>query len=264
MQLLIAFLLRGKFPVEHAWLNVVVVLVFFAGVFSDVAGDLMKEELADRHARVNLDRLHGKHFERPITAEANVAEAGRHVHKEPEPADGTAALNHRHEVVSFGALNRAAEVELIRREDETLWRNVDAIHPIALSHIEHHLFVDEQFVVQREVVAIWVEMTVVERLDDNVAAELLFDLVAGEDHEKFPCCSVGSGRHSTHGRRVYAFRRIVPTGPRAFRIFAFFEWCFGQSWPPWLSSLPRGGRDLQARRLRSAAYVLGRPCGRAR
>ena len=84
----------------------------------DVARDLVVEDLADRHAGVDADRLDGEHFERPVAAEADVAEAGRHVDEQAQPADRRAAFDLRHEVVRLGPLDGAAEVELVRAEHQ--------------------------------------------------------------------------------------------------------------------------------------------------
>ena len=43
---------------------------------SIVPADFVVEDLADRHAGIDSHRLDGEHFERPVAAEADVAEAG--------------------------------------------------------------------------------------------------------------------------------------------------------------------------------------------
>ena len=69
--------------------------------------DLVIEDLADRHARIDSHRLHGEHLQRPVAGEADVAEAGRDVHEQPQPADRRAAFDLRHEVVRHRSLARA-------------------------------------------------------------------------------------------------------------------------------------------------------------
>jgi hypothetical protein len=136
--------------------------------------------------QIGTDRLDGEHLERPVAGEADVAEAGRHVHEQPQPADRAAALDHRHQVVGLGSLHRPAEIELVGGEHEAVLGNRDPLHPVALPHVEHHLLVDEQLVVEREVVAVGVEAGLVEGVDEDVAAEAAADLVAGEDHDGLP------------------------------------------------------------------------------
>ena len=89
----------------------------------NVARDLVIEDLADRHAGIDAHRLHGEHLQRPVAAEADVAEAGRHVDEQPQPADRRAAFDHRHQVVRLGPFDRAAQIELVRVEHEPLGRN---------------------------------------------------------------------------------------------------------------------------------------------
>ena len=84
----------------------------------NVAVDVVVEDLADGHAGVDPHRLHGEHFQRPVAAEAHVAESGRHVDEQPQPPDRRAALDHRHEVVRLGPLDGAAEIELVGLEHE--------------------------------------------------------------------------------------------------------------------------------------------------
>ena len=134
-----------------------VVLVLVAGVFGERAADVVVEDLADGHAGIDPHRLHGEHLQRPVAAKAHVAEAGRHVDEQPQPADRRAAFDHRHEVVGFGPLDRPAQVELVRLQHQPLGRNRHAADAIGLPHVEHDLFVDHQFVVQREVVAVGIE-----------------------------------------------------------------------------------------------------------
>ena len=173
--------IRRELLEQQARLDVAVVLVL-AGVLVDLARDLVIEDLADRHAGIDSHRLHGEHLERPVAAEADVAEAGRHVHEQPQPADRRPALDLRHQVVRHGPLGRAAQVELVRAEHQPLVRNLDPPHAVGLGHVEHHLFVDHQLVVEREVVAVRVELRLVERIDDDVGAQSFANGLAGEDH----------------------------------------------------------------------------------
>ena len=80
--------------------------------------DVVVEDLADGHAGVDPHRLDGEHLQRPIAAEADVAEAGRHVDEQPQPPDRRAAFDHRHEIVRFGPLDRPAQIELVGLEHQ--------------------------------------------------------------------------------------------------------------------------------------------------
>ena len=87
-------------------------------VLGERAVDVVVEDLADGHAGVDPHRLDGEHFQRPVAAEADVAEAGRHVDEQPQPPDRRAAFDHRHEVVRLGPLDGPAQVELVGLQHE--------------------------------------------------------------------------------------------------------------------------------------------------
>ena len=97
--------------------------------------------MADRHAGVNPHVLHGEHFERPKAAEADVAEAGRDVYEQAQPADRRAPLDHRHQVVRLGPLSGAAQVKLAGVEHQAVGGQLQPPHAVGLLHIEHQLLV---------------------------------------------------------------------------------------------------------------------------
>ena len=178
--------------------------------------DLVVEDLADRHAGIDSHRLHGEHLERPVAAEADVAEAGRHVHEQSQPADRRAAFDLRHQVVRHRPLDRAAQVELVRTEHQPLRRNLDPPHAVGLGHVEHHLFVDHQLVVQREVVAVGIELRLIERIDDDVGAQSFTNRLAGENHGKVQVPGSEASRspaalsvHATHATPIFGQNRFI-------------------------------------------------------
>ena len=173
---------RRQLLEQQAGLNVRVVLILVAGILAVRAVDVVVEDLANRHAGINPHRLHGKHLQRPIAAEADVAEARRYVDEQPQPTDRRAPFDHRHQAAGLRALDGAAQVEEVRVEHEPLVGNGDPPHAVRPPHVQHHLFVQHQLVVQGEVVAVRVQSCRVERVDDDVLAQLALDLVAGEDH----------------------------------------------------------------------------------
>src|SRR5437763_1525595 len=81
LQLRVGGLVRVQLFEQQARLDVVIVLVLVAGVLGEVAGNLVIENLADRHPGVHADLLHGKHLQGPVAAKAHVAETGRDVHE---------------------------------------------------------------------------------------------------------------------------------------------------------------------------------------
>ena len=54
-------------------------MLVLAGVLFNRAADFVVEDLADRNAGIDAHGVNGEHFQRPVAAEADVAEAGRHV-----------------------------------------------------------------------------------------------------------------------------------------------------------------------------------------
>jgi hypothetical protein len=101
------------------------------------------------------------------------------VYEQTQPADRRAAFDHRHQVVRFGALDGASEIELVRAEHQPVRRNGQPPDTVGLAHVEHDLFVGHQLIVQRQVVAVGVEVRLVERIKDDVFPQLLADFMAG-------------------------------------------------------------------------------------
>jgi len=168
--------------VEHAGLDVFVVLVLVASIFANIAGDLVIEDLADGNAGINANRLDGKHFQRPVAAKANIAKACRNVDKQAKPANARPAFDHGHKVVRFCPLHCASQVKALRTEDEPFGRYDKAARAVGLRHVEHHFFVGEKFVMQREVVAVGVESRGIEGIDMDVGAQIATNFIAGENH----------------------------------------------------------------------------------
>ncbi len=82
---------------------------------------------------------------------------------------------------SFGAPT-PAEIELARLDHEAVRRDVDTSNSIGFAHVELDFFVDHQLVVKRQVVAVWIQLSFVERVDLDIRAELSPNFFAGEDH----------------------------------------------------------------------------------
>ena len=59
-------------------------------------------------------------------------------------------------------------------------------HPVRLGHVQNNLLVDHQLVVQRQIVAIWIDLRLVERVDQNIVTETPQDFLAGDDHGNRP------------------------------------------------------------------------------
>lgn len=73
---------------QQTWLNVLVVLVLAtATVLADLSLERVVENLANRQAGVDADWMDCKQLKRPVTAEADIAEACRHMNEQPQPTD---------------------------------------------------------------------------------------------------------------------------------------------------------------------------------
>ncbi len=179
------FIANAQLLKQQAGLNVSVVLVLAALIFGDITFNCMIENLTHLHARIDSYRLNGKHFQRPEPAETNVAKARRNMNKQTEATDGGSAFQHGHVIVRFGVLDCPAKVELIWLQDHTVFRNGDTAKSIGPFHVQHDFFVDQKLVVEREVVAVGIQLFLMEGLNIEVLAKLGFDFAAAENHESF-------------------------------------------------------------------------------
>ena len=116
------------------------------------------------------------------------------MHEQTQPADARAPFDHRHQVMRFGPLDRAAQIQLVRTEDHSLGGNFNPPHTVRFPHVEHDFFVRHQLVVQRQVVAVGVEVPLIERIDDDVLPQLASNFVAGKNHVERPVQSLKSNR----------------------------------------------------------------------
>ena len=164
--------------VEQARLHTLVVLVLAAVVRVVIAFEGVVVDLADLNAGVDADGLHAEDLQRPEAAEPHIAKAGGHVDKEPQPPDRRAALEHRHAALGAGKLDGAAQVEPARLEHETCCRKLDLGKAVRPRHVEDILLIAQETVVEPEVVAVGVQLPLVERLNVNRTPEPALDFLA--------------------------------------------------------------------------------------
>src|SRR5262249_552702 len=67
-------------------------------------------------------------------------------------------------------------------EDQAVFGNDVPPEAVRPPHVEHDFLVHQKLVVQPEIVAVGIELALIERVDDDIAAKLGLDLAAGEDH----------------------------------------------------------------------------------
>ena len=161
------FDLGVQFLVEQAGLDVVIVLVLFAGIFLDIADHLMVEHLANGNSRIDSHGLNGKQFQGPVSTKADVTKARRDMHEQSQASHGRTSFHHRYQVMGFGPLHGSREVKLVRAEDHSIGRNLDTPHPVHLSHVQHDFLVDQQFIMKCQVVAVRIQVFFLERIDKN-------------------------------------------------------------------------------------------------
>ena len=168
--------------VEQTWLDVTIVLVLAGTVFADLANQRVVDDLADLDAWIDSNRLYSKHLQRPIAFETDIAETRSHVDKKPQSPQGTSSFDHRYEIVSFGVFDRSAQIDLVRTEYQSGFRNLDPPISVGLFDVQHHLFVHQQLVVKSQVVAIRVQLIGIEGINLKVGTKSLLNLFAGKDH----------------------------------------------------------------------------------
>ncbi len=139
----------------------------------------MVKNLADRYAGIDADRLDGEHFQRPVAAEPDVAKPGCHVDEEAQSSQRAAAFDHGYQLVGFGHLDRAAQVQLVGIQYQALGRYRQPPHPVGLPQVQDHLFVGHQLVMQREVVAVGVQPLLFKGLNHQIVPQTLANFVPG-------------------------------------------------------------------------------------
>ncbi len=160
----------SEFAVQQARLNVgaVLILVFvtrFAGAEQFVIGNL-----THLHLGVDANGLDAVHFERPRSAVSGLAETSAGVENQPESAQGRSCVQDRDEVLRFGVLDRSSEVEHAGLQSQTLGGDFDSAISVRTGRIENDFLVDEQFVIQRKVVAVGVQTRGIEGVNYEVFA----------------------------------------------------------------------------------------------
>ena len=84
--------------------------------------------------------------------------------------------------MSLGVFNRSPQVELIGLKRQAIGGDLNSSIAIGRGRIEDDVFVDQQFVMEGEVVAVWVEAIVRERLNLQAVALALVNLLARKQH----------------------------------------------------------------------------------
>lgn len=157
-----------KLLVEQAGLHITIVLVLLAGVFADVAGEFVIEDLANSEASVNANRLDRKHLDGPVAPKTRVPKPRRTMHEKPQPGDRASALDHRYQVMSFRVFNRAAQINLTWAENHPLVRNGQTTETVRLLGVQHNFLVNQKLVVQSQIVAVRIEAILTEGCDPNI------------------------------------------------------------------------------------------------
>ena len=176
-QLRIFLAVRIEFLVEKTGLDVVIVLILFALVLRNVTLDFVIENLANGDARIDSDRLYGKHLDGPEAAEPDIAKAGGHMNEKSQASDGRTPFDHGYQIMGGRVLNGSSQVKLVGSQDKSLGGNRYPADTIRESHIQHNLFVGQELVVQRQVVAVGIEVVFIKRIDVNVGIQLRPDFV---------------------------------------------------------------------------------------
>lgn len=84
--------------------------------------------------------------------------------------------------MSLRPFDGSTQIQLARLQDEAFRRNDVTPVTVRSPDIKHNFFVNQQFVVQAEVIAVGVQHRGIERIDDDVLAQLSFDFFTGQYH----------------------------------------------------------------------------------
>lgn len=171
-----------KLLVEEAWLDIGVVLVLVADVLFDLAIDLVVKDLGDGDTGVDFNRLNGKHFQRPESLEAHVAEPRSHVNEQAQTANRRAAFDHGNQIVGFGMLDRSSQIKAIGLQNHARLGDLHSSNPIAFLHVQDDLFVGHDVLVKCKVVTVWVKVFRAERVNLYVVPEVVGDFLSGQNH----------------------------------------------------------------------------------
>ena len=168
--------------VQHTGLDAGVVLVLAGVVLLIVALDGVVIDLTDLHVGIDDDGVDAEHLQGPVAGEAHVAKAGGDVDEQPQPAHRGTALQHGDEPVGFGVFQGAAQIELVGLQQQAALGDDQTLDGVVLLHVQGVGVIDQQLVGQAQVVAVGVELGRAERFDDDVSAQIFFDLLAGQQH----------------------------------------------------------------------------------
>ena len=84
--------------------------------------------------------------------------------------------------MSLGVFNRSPQVELIGLKRQAIGGDLNSSIAIGRGRIEDDFFVDQQFVMEGQVVAVWIEAIVRKRLNLQAVALALVNLLARKQH----------------------------------------------------------------------------------
>ena len=79
---------NAKLFEQQAGLNISVVLVLAAPIFGHITFNGVIKNLTHLNARIDANRLNGKHFQSPETTETDVAKSRGDMNKQTKPTNG--------------------------------------------------------------------------------------------------------------------------------------------------------------------------------
>lgn len=142
----IIIILLFEIFVKEAWLNSLIVLVFSTVIAVCFAQNRMEINLADFHACIYTNRLYAEHFKRPVAGKTNVSEPCGHMDEESQPSDGRTAFQHRNEALCFRVFPCPSQVEFIRLEHDSLFRNMEQLAFIPFLHVQFMVVIYHELV----------------------------------------------------------------------------------------------------------------------
>ena len=85
-----------------------------------------------------------------------------------QAADGRPAFDHRYEAVRFCIFVRPAQIQRIRLEYKTFFRDSQHVGFFFTLHVQRYVVISQELMVQRQVDAVRIDTAAVEGLDDDV------------------------------------------------------------------------------------------------
>lgn len=144
------------------------------------AVDDVVDDLPDRHAGVDAYWLGRRNFQRPESAEADIAFSSRSVDVDTESPGRGFTFEEGDMLVSFSIFKSGAKIELSRLEDEAFFWDLEVANLVVLLCVQHVVDVLGEMLGEMHVVRVAAHVFGIKWRDDDFAGfDALKDLFVG-------------------------------------------------------------------------------------